>query len=81
MRNSFRGVSDIQYSCCCNRARVYIGLSVRISVTVSVPCNKICVVVVFWKRSGCMMTGLVNSLYLLVFYKLILSFVVCYCRE
>ena len=42
MRDSFRGVSDIQYSCCRNRARVYIGLSVRISVSVSVPCNSLC---------------------------------------
>ena len=31
----FRGASDVRYSRCPNRARV--GLSVRISVTVSVP--------------------------------------------
>ena len=41
MCNSFRGASDVRYSCCRNRARV--GLSVGISVTVSVP-SKVCVV-------------------------------------
>ena len=42
--NSFRGASDVRYSRCCNRARV--GLSVGITVTVSVPSNKLRVVIV-----------------------------------
>ena len=42
MCNSFRGASDVRYSRCRNRARV--GLSVGISVTVSVPSNKVRVV-------------------------------------
>ena len=43
MCDSFRGASDVWYNCC-NRARVEVGLSV--SVTESVPSNKVCVVVV-----------------------------------
>ena len=50
MCNSFRGAFDVQYSCCRNRARVDVGLSVGISVTVSVPSNKVRVVVVFTKK-------------------------------
>ena len=46
--NSFRGASDVRYSRCRNRARV--GLSVGISVTVSVPSNKVRVVVVLTKN-------------------------------
>ena len=41
---SFRGASDVQYSRCHKRARV--GLSVGISVTVSVPSNKVRVVII-----------------------------------
>ena len=48
MCNSFRGASDVQYSRCRNRARV--GLSVGISVTVSVPSNKVRVVIVLTKN-------------------------------
>ena len=48
--DSFRGASDVRYSCCCNRTRVDVGLSVGISVTVSVPSNKVRVVVVFTKN-------------------------------
>ena len=44
MCNSFRGASDVRYSRCRNRARA--GLSVGISVTVSVPSNKVRVVIV-----------------------------------
>ena len=50
MCNSFRGAFDVQYSCCRNRARVDVGLSVGISVTVSVPSNKVRDVVVFTKN-------------------------------
>ena len=46
--NSFRRASDVRYSRCRNRARV--GLSVGISVTVSVLSNKVRVVVVFTKN-------------------------------
>ena len=42
MCNSFRGASDVRYSRCRKSARV--GVSVGISVTVSVPSNKVCVV-------------------------------------
>ena len=45
---SFRGASDVQYSRCHKRARV--GLSVGISVTVSVPSNKVRVVIVLIKN-------------------------------
>ena len=34
--DSFRGASDIRYSRCRNRSKVDVGLSVGISVTVSV---------------------------------------------
>ena len=44
MCNSFRGASDVRYSPCHNRARV--GLSVGIRLTVSVPSNKVRVVIV-----------------------------------
>ena len=44
MCNSFRGASDVWYTRCRNRARV--GLSVGISVTVSVPSNKVRVVII-----------------------------------
>ena len=44
------GASDVQYSRCHNRARVDTGLSVGISVTVSVLSNKVRVVVVFTKN-------------------------------
>ena len=43
MCNSFRGASDVWYSQCRDRARV--GLSVGISVTVSVPSNKVRVII------------------------------------
>ena len=46
--NSFRGASDVQYSCSRNSARV--GLSVGITVTVSAPSNKVLVVIVFTKN-------------------------------
>ena len=46
--HSFRGASDVRYSRCRNRARV--GLSVGISVTVSVPSNKVRVVIVLTKN-------------------------------
>ena len=45
---SFRGASDVRYSRCRNRARV--GLSVGISVTVSVPSKKVRVVIVLTKN-------------------------------
>ena len=48
MCNSFRGASDVRYSRCRNRARA--GLSVGISVTVSVPFNKVGVVIVLTKN-------------------------------
>ena len=48
MCNSFRGASDVRYSRCRNRARV--GLNVAISVTVSVPSNKVRVVIVLTKN-------------------------------
>ena len=48
MCNSFRGASDARYSRCRNRARV--GLRVGISVTVSVPSNKVRVVIVLSKN-------------------------------
>ena len=44
MCNSFRGASDVQYSHCRNRARA--GLSVGMGVTVSVPSNKVRVVII-----------------------------------
>ena len=44
MCNSFRGASDVWYTRCRNRARV--GLSFGISVTVSVPSNKVRVVII-----------------------------------
>ena len=47
---SFRGASDVRYSRCRNRARVDVGLSVGISVTVSVPSNKVRVVIVLTKN-------------------------------
>ena len=43
------GASDVRYSRCRNRARV--GLSVGISVTVSVPSNKVRVVIVLTKNA------------------------------
>ena len=49
-RLSFRGASDVRYSRCPNRAIVNVGLSVRISVTVSVLSNKVHFVVVFTKN-------------------------------
>ena len=48
MCNSFRGASDVRYSRCRNRARV--GLRVGISVTVSVPSNKVRVIIVLTKN-------------------------------
>ena len=39
--DSFRGASDVWYSHCLNRTKVDVGLSVRISVTVSVLSNKL----------------------------------------
>ena len=45
----FRGASDVRYSRCPNRARVDVGLSVGISVTVSVPSNEVRVEVVLLK--------------------------------
>ena len=48
MCNSFRGASDVRYSRCRNRARA--DLSVGISVTVSVPSNKVRVVIVLTKN-------------------------------
>ena len=41
---------DVRYSHCRNRARVDVGLSVGISVTVSVPSNKVRVVIVLTKN-------------------------------
>ena len=57
MCNSFRGTSDVWYSRCRNRARV--GLSVGISVIVSVPSNKVHVVIVLTKNvvSSCRLSG------------------------
>ena len=46
----FRGASDVRYSRCRNRARVDVGLSVGISVTVCVPSNKVRVVIVLNKN-------------------------------
>ena len=46
--NSFRGASDVRCSRCRNRARV--GLRVGISVAVSVPSNKVRVVIVLTKN-------------------------------
>ena len=48
MCNSFKVASDVRYSHCRNRARV--GLSVGISVTVSVLSNKVRVVIVLTKN-------------------------------
>ena len=48
--DSLRGASDVRYSRCRNRPRVDDGLSVGISVTVSVSSNKVRVVVVFTKK-------------------------------
>ena len=48
--DSFRGASDVRYSRCRNRATVYVGLSVGISVTVSFPFNKVRVVIVLTKN-------------------------------
>ena len=50
MCDSFRGASDVRYSRCRNRARVDVGLSAGISVTMSVPANKVRAVVVFTKN-------------------------------
>ena len=46
--NSFRCASDVRYSRCRDLARV--GLSVGISDTVSVPSNKVSVVIVLTKN-------------------------------
>ena len=46
--NCFRGASDVRYSRCRKRSRV--GLRVGISVTVSVPSNKVRVVIVLTKN-------------------------------
>ena len=48
MCDSFRGVADVGYSCCHNRARV--DLSAGIGVTESVPSKKVHVVVLFTKN-------------------------------
>ena len=48
--DSFRGTSDVPYSRCRNMARVDVGLSVGIGVTVSFSSNKVRVVVVFTKN-------------------------------
>ena len=48
MCNSFRDASDVRYSRCRNKARA--GLSVGISITVSVPSNKVGVVIVLTKN-------------------------------
>ena len=48
--DSFRGACDVRYSRCGNRARVDVGLSVGINVTVSVPSNKVLVVIVLTKN-------------------------------
>ena len=50
LANRFRGASDVRYSCCRNRTRVDVGLSVGISFTVSVPSNKVRVVIVLIKN-------------------------------
>ena len=50
MRAIVSSASDVQYSRCHNRARFDVGLSVGISVTVSVLSNKVHVVVVFTKN-------------------------------
>ena len=50
MCDRFRGASDVQYSRCRNRARVDVGFSVKISVTVSVLSSKVRVVVVLTKN-------------------------------
>ena len=44
------GASDVQYSRCRNRARVDVGLRVGINVTVSVPSNKVRIVIVLTKN-------------------------------
>ena len=46
--NSFRGASDVRHSRCRKSAKVV--LSVAISVTVSVPSNKVRVVIVLTKN-------------------------------
>ena len=43
--DGFRGASDVRYSRCRNRARVDVGLRVGINVTVSVPSNKVRIVI------------------------------------
>ena len=48
--DSFRGASDVRYSRCCYKARVDVGLSAGISVTVSVSSNKVRVIVIFTKN-------------------------------
>ena len=50
MLDRFRGASDVRYNRCRNRARVEVGLSLGISVTVSIPSNKVRVVVVFTRN-------------------------------
>ena len=50
MSDSFRVASDVRYSRCRNMARVDVGQSVGISVTVSVPSNKVRVVIVLTKN-------------------------------
>ena len=48
--DSFRGASDVRYSRRRNRARVDVGLSVGISVIVTVPSDKVRVVIVLTKN-------------------------------
>ena len=50
--DSFRGTCDVWYSRFRNRARVDVGLSVGISVTVRFSFKKVRVVVVFTKNVG-----------------------------
>ena len=50
MCDSFRGATDVGYSCCHNRATVDVGRSAGIAVTESVPSEKVHVVVVFTKN-------------------------------
>ena len=48
--NSYRGPSEVRYSRCRNRARVEVGLSFGVSVTLSVSSTRFLIVVVFFQK-------------------------------
>ena len=48
--NSFRVASEVRYSRCRNRARVEVGLSFGVSVTLSVSSTRFLIVVVFFQK-------------------------------